>query len=108
VQTGNRPGPVEEVIMAAGGFIVALNRHFLGAAAAAAVWLASPPAAAETSVDDLKRAYLACERAAAASRQGDGEIMHCSVVYEELKQRGFGGDYQSLRIWHEARRQGVS
>jgi hypothetical protein len=57
---------------------------------------------AEITVDELKSDYLTCEGASAVARQGDGEIMRCSMVYEELKRRGFDGDSRRLRTWHRA------
>jgi hypothetical protein len=51
------------------------------------------------SIDDLKGAYLACEGSAGGGRMHDAEALLCSIIYEELKQRAFGGDFQSLRRW---------
>jgi hypothetical protein len=48
---------------------------------------------------ELKRVYLACNRAAIDGRLNTGGIMHCSVVYEELKRRAFGGDFHKLLAW---------
>lgn len=71
--------------------------------------VASPSAnSADGSIEGLKRAYLACEVEAAASRLGDGDAMQCSIIYEELKQRGFDGDFRSLRTWYESVRPSMS
>jgi len=53
-------------------------------------------------VDELKRTYLACNRAATASRMSSGSIMQCSIIYEELKRRAFGGDFDKLLAWSRA------
>ena len=56
----------------------------------------------KTSIGALKRAYLACNREAPGARQDSGAIMQCSVVYEALLQRGFGGDFARLLAWSKA------
>ena len=53
----------------------------------------------DASVDALKRAYLACDRSAMRGQLSSGGIMHCSMVYEELKRRAFGGDFDKLLAW---------
>ena len=59
-------------------------------------WLASAPVA------ELKHAYLACDRAAMAGLLTSTGIMRCSMVYETLKNRAFGGDFLKLREWSRA------
>ncbi len=54
-------------------------------------------------VEELKAMYLNCNREALAGRLDAGAIMACSVVYETLKQRAFGGDFDALRSWSRAR-----
>lgn len=54
------------------------------------------------SVDELKTVYLACDDAAASGRLTSPEIMKCSVVYEQLKQRAFDGDFTKLHAWSKA------
>jgi hypothetical protein len=82
-------------------------------AVATLVWLvalATPLAHSQTSgskqmaipIDELKGAYLACNRAATSGRLNTGGIMKCSVVYEALKQRAFGGDFYKLLAWSKA------
>ena len=77
------------------------------------VWLvalATPLAHGQTSggkqrvipIDELKGAYLACNRAATNGRLNTGGIMKCSVVYEALKLRAFGGDFHKLLAWSKA------
>ena len=53
-------------------------------------------------VDELKRVYLSCNRAAMGSQLDTPGIMQCSVVYEQLKLRAFGGDFEKLRAWSKA------
>jgi hypothetical protein len=64
--------------------------------------ISSPVVSAEVAIDDLKGAYIACERADAASELRMDDIIRCSIIYEELKQRAFGGDFLSVRKWYEA------
>lgn len=54
------------------------------------------------SVDELKRIYLACGRAAESGRLETAGIMQCSIVYEALKRRAFGGDFARLLAWSRA------
>lgn len=56
----------------------------------------------EVPIDELKKAYLACGRAAMSGQLNTAEIMQCSVVYEELKLRAFGGDFEKMRAWSRA------
>lgn len=53
----------------------------------------------EMSIPSLKQEYLECERKALVQKADTGEIMYCSVVYEELKRRAFDGDWRRLRQW---------
>ena len=56
----------------------------------------------EVSIGALKRAYLACNDAAIGGRMGSGSVMQCSIVYEALKRRAFGGDFGKLLAWSQA------
>lgn len=56
----------------------------------------------EASIDDLKRTYLLCDRAALGGGLSNGTIMHCSIVYEELMRRAFGGHFDKLLAWSRA------
>ena len=47
----------------------------------------------------LKREYLACDRAAVNGQLSTSGIMHCSIIYEALKHRAFGGDFEKLLDW---------
>jgi hypothetical protein len=62
---------------------------------------AQPLGAAEMPIDILKTVYLECERAAVGGALGSSEVMQCSVVYEELKRRAFGGDFRRLKAWSD-------
>lgn len=62
----------------------------------------SSPLPEAVSIDELKNLYLGCERAALAGSLDGEAVMHCSVAYEELKRRAFGGDFQSLKAWSDA------
>ncbi len=53
-------------------------------------------------INELKSVYLACNRAVTSGRLDTGGIMKCSVVYEALKQRAFGGDFHKLLAWSRA------
>jgi len=49
--------------------------------------------------DDLKRDYMACERAAMAGQLDAATVMACSMLYEELRARVFGGSFEALLSW---------
>jgi hypothetical protein len=57
---------------------------------------------AALKVDELKRMYLECDRRARQTMLDSAEAAHCSMAYEELKQRGFGGDFGRLLAWWQA------
>lgn len=69
---------------------------------------AQPPDGTHTAVDrevhSLKAAYLRCDRAATERLLGAGDAANCSVIYEELLQVGFGGDFKRLLAWWQAER----
>lgn len=54
---------------------------------------------ARTGAEDLKKSFLACDRSARDGLLDGGEAAACSMVYEELKERVFGGDFQALLAW---------
>lgn len=56
----------------------------------------------QASIEELKVTYLNCSREALAGRLGQGTIMGCSMVYEALKERAFGGDFSRLLAWSRA------
>src|SRR5688500_3282634 len=53
---------------------------------------------------ELKRFYLECSRAAVRGRITSGDVQVCSVGYERLLQKSFGGDFRAFLDW---RRQAV-
>ena len=48
---------------------------------------------------ELKRFYLQCARASVRGRISGGEIQLCSVGYEQLLQRVFGGNFREFLEW---------
>lgn len=51
------------------------------------------------SVEQLKHNYLVCSQRALCGEVSQGEIAICSIIYEELKLRAFGGDFDKLLAW---------
>lgn len=58
-----------------------------------------PSRISSMSIEGLKGIYLECEKAAAASKLNNGDVMYCSLVYEELKEKAFEGDFGRIRSW---------
>lgn len=54
-------------------------------------------------IEELKRVYLSCDREAISGQLSAGGIMNCSIVYEELKRRAFGGDFDKFLAWSSAK-----
>lgn len=54
------------------------------------------------SVEDLKEIYLSCSGAAVNGQLDNAGVMQCSIVYELLKQRAFGGDFLRMLAWSQA------
>ncbi len=52
---------------------------------------------------DLKATYLGCSRDALLGTLDWDEIAACSVVYETLLTREFGGDFFALLAWSKSR-----
>ena len=52
--------------------------------------------------EDLKKFYRQCSRASVRGHLGAGEIALCSIGYEQLLQRHFGGDFRALLAWRRA------
>lgn len=50
----------------------------------------------------LERDFWLCERASMRYMLDLGTAAHCSVVYETLKARRFGGDFKALLAWWQA------
>jgi hypothetical protein len=76
----------------------------LAAASTAATAQSQRSHLAALTVDELKLAYLDCDRRAGQTMLGGAEAAHCSMTFEELKQRGFGGDFGRLHAWWQERR----
>lgn len=74
------------------------------------VVLAAPAALAQAvqtemdklGVEQLKAIYLLCSDATLRGRMSTSGTMHCSVAYEELKRRAFGGSFDQLLAWSRA------
>jgi len=60
------------------------------------------PALEDLRIDELKRVYLSCNSAALRGRLDTAAVRQCSVVYEALKRRAFGGDFLKLLAWSRA------
>lgn len=59
------------------------------------------PVFSSASHEELKAAYLYCDRLATTELFDGGAAAACSMVYEALKARVFGGDYQRLLAWQK-------
>ena len=57
----------------------------------------------DSPVDALERLYFVCERAATNGTLSADGVAYCSMVYEQLKSRGFGGNVENLSAWAKAR-----
>jgi len=60
------------------------------------------------SIEDLKCVYLSCSREASDGGLTGMGIMQCSIVYETLKRRAFGGDFDRLLAWSKAQPAGCA
>lgn len=54
--------------------------------------------------EHIQAAYVACSAEAEQRLLGSGEAAMCSLVYETLKRRVFGGDFDALLAWSRAQR----
>lgn len=54
---------------------------------------------AATPVDELKRVYMDCDRAASRTVLDFGTAAQCSMVGESLMKRAFAGDFDKLLAW---------
>ena len=57
------------------------------------------PHMADVSLDDLRATYLYCDHMASQTLLDSGTAGSCSMVSEELMQRGFAGDFGELLQW---------
>ncbi len=97
-----------------------MNAHHLTLAVYAFALTVCPPALAQTSTQAtaterviarpseadalaaLERNFWLCERASQRTLLDSGTAAHCSIVYETLKARRFGGDFKALLAWWQA------
>lgn len=81
---------------------------FCGCAVIAA--LGAPIASSQTrsddvqsqSIEELKGIFLACDQAARNGLVATSDVFRCSIAYEELKKRAFGGNFDRLVAWYQA------
>ena len=60
---------------------------------------------AAVNVQQLKAAYLECERRASRMLLDAGDSTACSMLHEELRQRGFGSDFRRMLAWWSDQKQ---
>ena len=68
---------------------------------AASAYAQSSATGSDLTTEELKTAYLGCDRQANAGELDTGGIMQCSIFYEELKRRAFDGDFRSMKAWSD-------
>ncbi len=56
------------------------------------------------SVPELKAAYLECDQLASTTLLDSGTAATCSMVSEELLERGFDGNFKHLLAWWRSAR----
>jgi hypothetical protein len=56
------------------------------------------------SADAIKTLYGQCSQEAIERRLGGGEVAFCSIVYQVLLERHFGGNFESLLAWSRQQR----
>ena len=76
-----------------------LSALVLAAAAAAASAHSDRSQLANVPVEQLKVAYLDCDRKASRAVLDLGSAKACSLTAEELLQRGFAGNFDRLLAW---------
>lgn len=59
---------------------------------------------ATASVEQLKRAYLECDRRAMDGVLDFDDAARCSMIHEVLKERGFGGDFDRMLAWWKSQK----
>jgi len=50
-------------------------------------------------LDKVKQAYLECDRISSRELLPPGVMVHCVMISDTLKQRGFDGDFDRLLAW---------
>lgn len=66
------------------------------------------PALAGLEVGQLKVLYLECAARSEVERMHLGDVMRCSLVHEELMQRGFDGSFARLLAWWQAQKSALA
>jgi len=61
--------------------------------------LSIPDTEPQLSETELKKLFLACDAASQSGLVDDADAAACSVIYEALKDRVFGGDSRRLLEW---------
>ena len=56
------------------------------------------------TIDQLKTTYLDCDRRASVEMLDFADAADCSRAHEELKRRGFGGDWNRMLAWWKSQR----
>ncbi|HEX2529994.1 MAG TPA: hypothetical protein VHK70_00820 [Burkholderiaceae bacterium] len=56
------------------------------------------------TVKELKAIYLECDRAAATTLLDFTSAVECSMISEELLERGFGGNFDRMLEWWRSAR----
>lgn len=62
------------------------------------------PHLASVRLADLEDAFWICDCAATARRAAEADIATCSAIYDALKERKFGGDFERLLHWWQHNR----
>lgn len=60
---------------------------------------AGQPRPTTVSLGDLEHAFWLCDYTATAKGVNDEQIVRCAAIYDELKERKFGGDFDGLWSW---------
>jgi hypothetical protein len=68
----------------------------------AVVTQAEPGHVTVQTIDQLKSTYIDCDRRASVAMLDFGDAANCSMAHEELKQRGFGGDWNRMLAWWQS------
>ncbi len=58
-----------------------------------------PASIAKLSLPELEKAYWACEGGAKTGLLDMGSAADCSVVYEQVKERKFKGNFNTFMAW---------
>jgi hypothetical protein len=61
-----------------------------------------PAVIAKLSLPDLEKAFWACEGGAKSGLVDMGSAADCSIVYEQVKERKFKGNFNTFMVWWKA------